>query len=378
MPSVHELPPVEPLLVMHALPDVVSGERRLTEGAARSNGMSERARLLRVAGMWGAGIFLGFGVWELVQGGRYVLARVPVAGALAILGLSGRLFRTPIGPRVLLGLGAFIAAIGIGVIGAQLPRSEAFVIGCQLMIPMAVAAIADSVGNAALAGALHLLAIGMYPVLGGTSAVALEAAAFVAPAAAFAVGLTRVRVHYQQVEHVLRETLISERASFEELATTDGLTGLLNRRCFTDQGQRALELARRYARPLALIVIDVDHFKRVNDTHGHAVGDKALQLISGRCSLGLRRTDIIARIGGEELAVLLPETALEGAMRVAERLRRNVEMCRLDLAHSSVRFTISVGVAVLRHETSLGELLERSDVSLYDAKSAGRNRVSTR
>jgi diguanylate cyclase (GGDEF)-like protein len=166
---------------------------------------------------------------------------------------------------------------------------------------------------------------------------------------------------------------------FEEtqrLATTDGLTGLSNRRSLFHLAERSFAAATRYDRPLTALMFDIDHFKRVNDTYGHGVGDEVLREIARRCESGVREVDILGRYGGEEFVALLPETGLDGAMGVAERLRTSVGGTPIETSAGPIPITISAGVAALGGEcASLKDLLEQADAALYDAKHSGRNRV---
>ncbi len=160
-------------------------------------------------------------------------------------------------------------------------------------------------------------------------------------------------------------------------ATTDPLTQIFNRRHFFDLAYQELERSQRYDRPLSIIMFDIDHFKEVNDTYGHAAGDEVLLKLSSRSAEILRENDIFARYGGEEFVVLLPETDLEQAYQMAERMRKDCAETPLDLKLASVNLTISFGVANLGGEKLLlDELLLRADKALYDAKKAGRNQVS--
>lgn len=160
----------------------------------------------------------------------------------------------------------------------------------------------------------------------------------------------------------------------QRLATIDQLTGLYNRNSFFRLAEHELERARRYQHPLAVLLIDADRFKLVNDTYGHRAGDLALRTIADRCRAGLRTSDIFGRYGGEEMVVLLPETDLATATRVAERLRELVDH---EVITDSAAFgvTCSFGVAEYRTAERLDHLLERADRALYRAKHAGRNRV---
>ena len=165
----------------------------------------------------------------------------------------------------------------------------------------------------------------------------------------------------------------------QKLSVTDPLTGLHNRRYLTEQGQRMVALAARHHKPLALAMIDLDHFKGVNDTHGHAVGDDVLRAAAATLGATQRCTDLCARFGGEELCVVSPETSLDGARESAERFLVALGA----LTHTGkdaalFHVTASIGVASLssRSET-LEALIRRADAALYRAKGEGRNRVVT-
>jgi eukaryotic-like serine/threonine-protein kinase len=159
------------------------------------------------------------------------------------------------------------------------------------------------------------------------------------------------------------------------LATVDGLTGLLNRRHFFALAERQVSITERHDRPLAAIMLDIDHFKKVNDGYGHAVGDQVIQTVAARLRATARDSDLVGRYGGEEFALLMPETGKSGAV-LAERLREAVEQLPVQTAAGPLRVTISVGVAQLTVPGGdLSELLGRADDALYRAKAAGRNRV---
>ena len=162
------------------------------------------------------------------------------------------------------------------------------------------------------------------------------------------------------------------------LATHDDLTGVHNRRHFMDVVQREWDRARRYGTPAALLLIDADHFKRVNDSHGHLCGDELLRCIAHTVEEQLRQADVLARFGGEELIVFLPHTDPLGALDVAERIRERVQSLRVAWQATTVGTTVSVGVAPLRAELpSLDWMIHEADTALYAAKSDGRNCVRT-
>lgn len=164
-------------------------------------------------------------------------------------------------------------------------------------------------------------------------------------------------------------------ARVQKLSVTDPLTGLYNRRGFFKAGQHEMKRAERYGHPLSTIIFDLDHFKKVNDTYGHTVGDRVLEAVASRCKGALREVDIFGRYGGEEFAVLLPETTLDDAYGVAERLRHSAAE-PIEAGEVTLTVTISLGVAASGKDTAeLHDLLRRADRALYEAKASGRNRT---
>lgn len=160
----------------------------------------------------------------------------------------------------------------------------------------------------------------------------------------------------------------------QQIAMTDFLTGLVNNRHFFETGEREIQRARRYNHSLSVLMLDIDYFKSVNDTHGHAGGDEVLKAIAVISKALLRETDTCGRLGGEEFAVLLPETDIEGAWAMAERLRSAIANTPMTAGHATVKITISVGVAQsLPVDACLEVTLRRADKALYEAKAAGRN-----
>lgn len=161
------------------------------------------------------------------------------------------------------------------------------------------------------------------------------------------------------------------------IATTDPLTGALNRRSFTERALAELARGRRYARPTSLLMIDADRFKSVNDTYGHAGGDAVLQALSSCLEQTLRPSDVFGRLGGEEFAVVLPETRLDDAAQVAERIRAELASLVVMSNGATIRFTVSIGVAESEPTaTDVKPALDRADAALYEAKAQGRNRVA--
>ena len=161
------------------------------------------------------------------------------------------------------------------------------------------------------------------------------------------------------------------------LTTTDPMTQVYNRRYFMESLSREISRARRYQHSMALLMIDLDHFKHINDTYGHLAGDHVLKMVGRSLQRSLRREDILARYGGEEFAVILPETSSERAVQVGERLRRSVAKRAYSFDGFPIPVTVSLGVSELRSDDDeFGRsLIERSDQSLLKAKEQGRNRV---
>lgn len=169
--------------------------------------------------------------------------------------------------------------------------------------------------------------------------------------------------------------LEATRLSLERLSITDPLTGLFNRRHFIDTVERTLAVAQRDEQPLTLLYLDIDHFKQVNDNFGHVAGDLTLQVLADVMRGGLRPGDDLARIGGEEFAILLPETGAGAARAVAERVRSEVERMVVETGEGTLSVTISIGGAVSAACDTPASLLKRADGALYQAKQQGRNRV---
>lgn len=161
------------------------------------------------------------------------------------------------------------------------------------------------------------------------------------------------------------------------LACHDSLTGLYNRRAFLDMAKPLWSNAQRNQRPLSMIMIDLDHFKRINDQHGHDAGDRALQASARLFEQACRAGDLLTRWGGEEFLILLPETDMAQACVFAERVRGALEALGLPVESQSILLTASFGVAERADKQSLEDLIKAADLRLYDAKTKGRNRISS-
>jgi len=167
-------------------------------------------------------------------------------------------------------------------------------------------------------------------------------------------------------------------AGLEQLAMTDYLTSLYNRRYFMQRGAEEFKRARRNKQPLALLILDIDEFKKVNDTCGHEAGDIALQQVAAALKSSLREIDILGRMGGEEFAVLLPNTLSHAAVLLAERVQQIMASTSFEVpgASSTITITISIGVAAATNEMSdIDDMLRNADAAMYRAKYYGGNRV---
>ncbi len=173
---------------------------------------------------------------------------------------------------------------------------------------------------------------------------------------------------------LMKHEMNKSREAAEQLARIDDLTGLDNRRAFYEQGKRIVSHAKRSNEPLSLIMMDIDHFKKINDKFGHAMGDLALRRTGEILQQRLRESDIAARVGGEEFAVLLPGTTVEQGRELAEELRQILAGIAVEMGDNHLQFTASFGVAA--DNTDIDTLARHADEALYNAKAAGRNRVA--
>jgi two-component system, cell cycle response regulator len=182
--------------------------------------------------------------------------------------------------------------------------------------------------------------------------------------------LTGLRIRQLLVE------LSDKNRTLAELALKDSLTGLLNRRAVEQLLKAEISRASRFQKPMSLAIIDIDHFKRVNDTYGHPVGDKALQAVAATIQKSIRQMDVAGRLGGEEFVIVFPETNTTGCQIVAERIRRSIEMMNFKQGEDKIHITISLGLASgipLDPAADCKKFLELADQAVYQAKANGRN-----
>ncbi|MCK4705201.1 MAG: GGDEF domain-containing protein, partial [Gammaproteobacteria bacterium] len=174
----------------------------------------------------------------------------------------------------------------------------------------------------------------------------------------------------------LNYELVVSNEKLEQLTRTDVLTGLNNRRSLFEKGGIILTSAQRYGNSLSVVMLDIDNFKSINDTYGHATGDEVLKAVASTLSQGVRDSDFAGRVGGEEFAVILQETNLTSAQGLIERLRAAVELTNIHIESQDISVTASFGIAQFEADNDdFDKLLSRADVALYQAKEGGRNQV---
>jgi diguanylate cyclase (GGDEF)-like protein len=188
----------------------------------------------------------------------------------------------------------------------------------------------------------------------------------------FNIMVDRLEAQIRTLDEKVRE----KTAKLEALAVTDPLTQLYNRRYFTEISNAMFAMAKRQKEPLSIIMLDIDHFKKVNDTYGHLVGDRVIRRLADVIRKIKRESDIACRFGGEEFILLLPKTDKEGARELAERIRMHIASQKVAMEDGAyVTFTVSAGVSesILESDQSVEESIRRADDAMYKAKRAGRN-----
>lgn len=184
----------------------------------------------------------------------------------------------------------------------------------------------------------------------------------------------RVKIHLE-LKHT-RDELRKTMVKLEKLAITDPLTEVFNRRYLFQLAEQEFNRVSRYGSPLSALMIDADHFKQINDSYGHAVGDETLKAIAQTTQGLLRKVDFFGRIGGEEFLAFLPETNIERATHVANRIRSNISNFSLKIQQNSIQITVSIGIATYEtRDRKVDDILKRADDALYEAKRRGRNQV---
>ncbi len=185
----------------------------------------------------------------------------------------------------------------------------------------------------------------------------------------------RARVAAVLRSRALNEELETRNRTLEELSLTDPLTGLANRRYLVQRLEQESSEAQRYGQPLGLLMVDIDHFKAINDSYGHEVGDRLLVEVAAVLRGCVRQYDVVARFGGEEFVVVLPQTPTAGLLQAAQKIQEAVAVTPLQVGTQQLRLTVSVGGAVRHRDESPQSLIQRADQAMYEAKRAGRNTV---
>lgn len=261
--------------------------------------------------------------------------------------------------RELLWWALAITALGLGLAGVLSTAIASSVTRPIDHISQVVARIGDgrleTRADEAAAGALGVLAAGVNAMAGQ---------------------IAMTQAHLQAQVQAATEELHQQKEAAERAARVDALTGVANRRAYSEAAEVELQRALRYRQPLAMLMVDIDHFKVVNDTHGHLAGDAVLVSFARTLVEQVREVDVVGRWGGEEFAVLLPNSTAQDAQHVAERMRQAVAASEMQLNGQVLRCTASFGVAELGpNDITLGGLQSRADDALYRAKRLGRNRV---
>ena len=236
------------------------------------------------------------------------------------------------------------------------------------------AGLPDAIGLGAAVASLPATAFAMVP-RGDSAALALAFDSGIADCASYPIDPDEVRIRVRALlrRKAAADQLRADAAEVRRIAHTDPVTGLWNRHYLDSELAATIAYAAAAARPLSLLMIDIDRFKPINDKHGHAIGDKVLRAVATRLSGGIRAIDTLARFGGDELVLVMPDTGIDVALNVAERLRSLVAEGTTEVPF---RVTISIGVAELDREQPATALLAKADAALYTAKIGGRNRVA--
>ncbi len=338
------------------------------------------AELLRVGLIAGGVLFPLFAVWETyVAGDHFVGAALRtrlVCGTLLLALVP--LLRWPLLARrgeVILIAAAAIGGVGVAHLSTLLPSATTHAVGALALTTLGILVVATTFRQTVMALAAYLLAANLVLWRAGFPQL-LEVDFFVGASAAAACLMALLFEHNARRAFQATLELDEERRHLQQLATIDPLTSVDNRRSFLQKGDYHVRAAQRYLRPLSLMRIDIDHFKAINDEHGHHVGDLTLRTLAQAVGKLIRTADVLGRIGGEEFGLVLPETDAIAAARLAERLRKQLEAIEVDLSPGCVQFTVSVGVtSISSKEDSLEVLLQRADRALFEAKRGGRNRV---
>ena len=316
---------------------------------------------------------LAFAFWDWALDPSNFLAclLIRIVASAIMFGCAWRLTRDPDAPLEKL-IVVMLTVSTTGIAGTQALIEGGFAYGTAELILFPV------VSSIAAARARDVVRLNMLPALGVTAILLLTGPwgfMQVNVLVFLMTGIFSAYVIALALERAARMGFLLE-LRLEAEARRDPLTGVPNRRRFEEQAEQEVERTRRFGRPLSVFIIDLDHFKHINDSLGHALGDEVLRAVAGLCRRSMRQTDLFARLGGEEFVALLPETNLKDATLLADRLRAQVSETPVLLKPDPRTITVSIGVAEYDPSNpSWQAMLDAADQALYEAKRQGRNRV---
>lgn len=326
------------------------------------------ARLPIIGPAFSACVLL-LGAWDAVANGSQTGGTMLLRLSLVLLGIPGYAWsgapRLAL-PRWMLVYLTHSLALAVNAVSLAHGLTQALPV---LMISMLVTGLVETRPG-------HCMAILFPPMMiyGIAGAMALQQKVWLASLAACGIAVVMAAL-IAAANGSLHQASRRREQQLLDACRFDSLSGAMSRAYVTELGKRDLSLARRHGRPLAVAMIDIDHFKRINDTHGHATGDAVIRALVDTCKNSLRHNDYLGRIGGEEFVCVMPETGAAEAMACAERIRANVERMRVAGHGAPVSATVSIGVAVLCGQDGWDTLLREADTALYRAKNGGRNRT---
>lgn len=329
-------------------------------------------------------LFLAFWPWDLrldpLAAQATLLVRLAIAGlllAISMLPSFSRLARQVM--PALYAFGMCAAAVALMLIGVLLPGGYGLIHGAIMLVIGTVGVLGPyDRFSAPLVLAVTALpnALVVWLMAAGASLPGLPPLERIVSIACFHAGAAMLALLLMRLNTVERQQLFLAERERERLATTDPLTGAKNRRVLRERFAHEAARQRRARGSTALLMLDIDHFKRINDAYGHRVGDEVLRDLVQRWSLILRDIDVLCRVGGEEFVALLPDTIGLDALVIAERLRHETAELPVATSAGPVSVTVSLGVVVAGPDIdNLDLVLERADAALFEAKAAGRDRV---
>lgn len=332
--------------------------------------------IVRMAYIAAAVLMLLFIGWDALIDTSAVPRTLPVRAACSVAFVALFLFARARGAVTRLNmlnvLASLVAGFGISIVLGMLPRGFDFGAAGLTMVVFAGVAVTPTWRHTSFGGLVVMASANGVMLLTGQGWFTY---AQVDGYLLTSVVLAGLLSYFLEQRHLRAFLLESE---LQRQATTDMLTGAANRRHFMDTAQREIERARRYGNKLSMLMLDIDHFKRVNDTYGHAVGDEVLRQLPKTVTPLLRKLDFMGRLGGEEFAILLVETDGDAAAIVAERLRKGLQGVEVRTMGVQLHFTVSIGCTEVRVKDQGEDVkaaLERADEALYRAKDSGRNKV---